>query len=224
MLIVGWAVRQASDFFGIGIPNLSPILPIIGTVGLILIVFEGALDLELNRSKKGLILSSLLMSLVPMLVLSIIVGLAFDAMWGVGLRRGLLNAVPFAVISSTIAISSAKNLLPKDREFVIYESTFSDIFAVVLFNFIVRNEVIDGNSFIVFGWQLILIFVITIVATLGLSLLMSKIRHRVKFLPIILLIILIYTIAKEYHLPALIFIFVLGLFIGNNLTDRKSVV
>ena len=57
--------------------------------------------------------------------------------------------------------------------------------------------------------------VITIVATLGLSLLMSKIRHRVKFLPIILLIILIYTIAKEYHLPALIFIFVLGLFIGN---------
>lgn len=215
LLIVGWAVRQALDFFGIGIPNLSPILPIIGTVGLILIVFEGALDLELNRSKKGLILSSLLMSLVPMLVLSIIVGLAFDAMWGVGLRRGLLNAVPFAVISSTIAISSAKNLLPKDREFVIYESTFSDIFAVVLFNFIVRNDVIDGNSFIVFGWQLILILVITIVATLGLSLLMSKIRHRVKFLPIILLIILIYTIAKEYHLPALIFIFVLGLFIGN---------
>ena len=215
LLVVGWAVRQASDFFGIGIPNLSPILPIIGTVGLILIVFEGALDLELNRSKKGLILSSLLMSLVPMLVLSIIVGLAFDSMWGVGLRRGLLNAVPFAVISSTIAISSAKNLLPKDREFVIYESTFSDIFAVVLFNFIVRNDVIDGNSFIVFGWQLILIFVITIVATLGLSLLMSKIRHRVKFLPIILLIILIYTIAKEYHLPALIFIFVLGLFIGN---------
>ena len=72
LLIVGWAVRQASDFFGIGIPNLSPILPIIGTVGLILIVFEGALDLELNRSKKGLILSSLLMSLVPMLVLSIL--------------------------------------------------------------------------------------------------------------------------------------------------------
>lgn len=215
LLIVGWAVRQASNFFGIGIPNLSPILPVIGTVGLILIVFEGALDLELNRSKKGLIISSLLMSLVPMLVLSIIVGLAFDSMWGVGLRRGLLNAVPFAVISSTIAISSAKNLLPKDREFVIYESTFSDIFAVVLFNFVVRNEVIDGNSFIIFGWQLILILVITIVATLGLSLLMSKIRHRVKFLPIILLIILIYTIAKEYHLPALIFIFVLGLFIGN---------
>ena len=212
---VGWAVRQAADFFGISIPNLSPILPIIGTVGLILIVFEGALDLELNRSKKKLIISSISMSLIPMLVLSIGIGLAFDAIFGVEFRRGLLNAVPFAVISSAIAISSAKNLLPKDREFVIYESTFSDIFAVVLFNFIIRNEVIDGNSFVVFGWQLILILVITVIATLGLSLLMSKIRHRVKFVPIILLIILIYVIAKEYHLPALIFIFILGLFIGN---------
>ena len=215
LLIVGWAVRQAADFFGISIPNLSPILPIIGTVGLILIVFEGALDLELNRSKKKLIISSISMSLIPMLVLSIGIGLAFDAIFGVEFRQGLLNAVPFAVISSAIAISSAKNLLPKDREFVIYESTFSDIFAVVLFNFIIRNEVIDVNSFVVFGWQLILILVITVIATLGLSLLMSKIRHRVKFVPIILLIILIYAIAKEYHLPALIFIFILGLFIGN---------
>ncbi len=215
LLIVGWAVRQAADFFGISIPNLSPILPIIGTVGLILIVFEGALDLELNRSKKKLIISSISMSLIPMLVLSIGIGLAFDTIFGVEFRQGLLNAVPFAVISSAIAISSAKNLLPKDREFVIYESTFSDIFAVVLFNFIIRNEVIDGNSFVVFGWQLILILVITVIATLGLSLLMSKIRHRVKFVPIILLIILIYAIAKEYHLPALIFIFILGLFIGN---------
>lgn len=215
LLIVGWAVRQAADFFGISIQNLSPILPIIGTVGLILIVFEGALDLELNRSKKKLIISSISMSLIPMLVLSIGIGFVFDAIFGVEFRRGLLNAVPFAVISSAIAISSAKNLLPKDREFVIYESTFSDIFAVVLFNFIIRNEVIDGNSFVVFGWQLILILVITVIATLGLSLLMSKIRHRVKFVPIILLIILIYAIAKEYHLPALIFIFILGLFIGN---------
>jgi len=215
LLIVGWAVRQAADFFGISIPNLSPILPIIGTVGLILIVFEGALDLELNRSKKKLIILSISMSLIPMLVLSIGIGLVFDAIFGVEFRQGLLNAVPFAVISSAIAISSAKNLLPKDREFVIYESTFSDIFAVVLFNFIIRNEVIDVNSFVVFGCQLILILVITVIATLGLSLLMSKIRHRVKFVPIILLIILIYAIAKEYHLPALIFIFILGLFIGN---------
>lgn len=215
LLIVGWAVRQASNFFGLHIPNLSPILPIIGSIGLIMIVFEGALDLELNRSKKSLIINSTLMAFIPMIVLSFGIAFAFEYFGGVSLRLGLLNAIPFTVISSAVAISSAQNLLNKDREFVTYESTMSDIFAVIFFNFIVRNEVIDLNSFSVFGAQIVLVLIVTVVATLGLAFLVSKIKHHVKFLPIILLIILIYTIAKEYHLPALIFIFVLGLFMGN---------
>ncbi|MBV5343520.1 sodium:proton antiporter, partial [bacterium] len=37
----------------------------------------------------------------------------------------------------------------------------------------------------------------------------------IKFTPIILLIILIYSISKIYHLPSLIFILIFGLFIGN---------
>ena len=119
------------------------------------------------------------------------------------------------VISSTIAISSSQNLPTKDSEFVTYESSLSDIFGVIFFNFVVRNEVIDLSSFTEFGAQIVIILVVTVAATLGLSFLLSKIKHHVKFLPIILLIILIYTIAKMYHLPALIFIFVLGLFIGN---------
>lgn len=215
LLIVGWAVRQASNFFGLHIPNLSPILPIIGSIGLIMIVFEGALDLELNRSKKSLIINSTLMAFIPMIVLSFGIAFAFEYFGGVSLRLGLLNAIPFTVISSAVAISSAQNLLNKDREFVTYESTMSDIFAVIFFNFIVRNEVIDLNSFSVFGAQIVLVLIVTVVATLGLAFLVGKIKHHVKFLPIILLIILIYTIAKEYHLPALIFIFVLGLFMGN---------
>ncbi len=215
LLIVGWAVRQASNFFGLHIPNLSPILPIIGSIGLIMIVFEGALDLELNRSKKSLIINSTLMAFIPMIVLSFGIAFAFEYFGGVSLRLGLLNAIPFTVISSAVAISSAQNLLNKDREFVTYESTMSDIFAVIFFNFIVRNEVIDLNSFSVFGAQIVLVLIVTVVATLGLAFLVGKIKHHVKFLPIILLIILIYTVAKEYHLPALIFIFVLGLFMGN---------
>lgn len=215
LLIVGWAVRQASNFFGLHIPNLSPILPIIGSIGLIMIVFEGALDLELNRSKKSLIINSTLMAFVPMMVLSFGIAFAFEYFGGVSFRLGLLNAIPFTVISSAVAISSAQNLLNKDREFVTYESSMSDIFAVIFFNFIVRNEVINSTSFTVFGAQIIFVLMVTVVATLGLAFLVGKIKHHVKFLPIILLIILIYTVAKEYHLPALIFIFVLGLFMGN---------
>ena len=215
LLLVGWAVRQGANFLGLHIPDLSPILPVIGTVGLILVVLEGSLEVELNRSKLGLIVRSTVVALLPIILLSMLLALAFEHFDGISFRTGLLNAIPLCVISSTIAISSSQNLPTKDSEFVTYESSLSDIFGVIFFNFGVRNEVIDLSSFTEFGAQIVIILVVTVAATLGLSFLLSKIKHHVKFLPIILLIILIYTIAKMYHLPALIFIFVLGLFIGN---------
>ena len=215
LLLVGWAARQGANFLGLHIPDLSPILPVIGTVGLILVVLEGSLEVELNRSKLGLIVRSTVVALLPIILLSMLLALAFEHFDGISFRTGLLNAIPLCVISSTIAISSSQNLPTKDSEFVTYESSLSDIFGVIFFNFVVRNEVIDLSSFTEFGAQIVIILVVTVAATLGLSFLLSKIKHHVKFLPIILLIILIYTIAKMYHLPALIFIFVLGLFIGN---------
>ena len=215
LLLVGWAARQGANFLGLHIPDLSPILPVIGTVGLILVVLEGSLEVELNRSKLGLIVRSTVVALLPIILLSMLLALAFEHFDGISFRTGMLNAIPLCVISSTIAISSSQNLPTKDSEFVTYESSLSDIFGVIFFNFVVRNEVIDLSSFTEFGAQIVIILVVTVAATLGLSFLLSKIKHHVKFLPIILLIILIYTIAKMYHLPALIFIFVLGLFIGN---------
>ena len=215
LLLVGWAVRQGANFLGLHIPDLSPILPVIGTVGLILVVLEGSLEVELNRSKLGLIVRSTVVALLPIILLSMLLAMAFEHFDGISFCTGLLNAIPLCVISSTIAISSSQNLPTKDSEFVTYESSLSDIFGVIFFNFVVRNEVIDLSSFTEFGAQIVIILVVTVAATLGLSFLLSKIKHHVKFLPIILLIILIYTIAKMYHLPALIFIFVLGLFIGN---------
>ena len=57
--------------------------------------------------------------------------------------------------------------------------------------------------------------IISFVATVFLAFLLSKIDHNVKFVPIVLLIILIYAISEIYHLPALIFIMLFGLFMGN---------
>jgi len=123
--------------------------------------------------------------------------------------------IPLCVISSSIAISSVKNLATTDKEFVIYESSFSDILGVLFFNFIALNEFINGKSFATFGLQILAITFISLIAIILLSLLLSKIDHDIKFVPIILLVILIYTIAHQYDLPALIFILLFGLFLGN---------
>lgn len=119
------------------------------------------------------------------------------------------------VISSAIAIPSVKNLPNTQKEFVIYESSLSDILGVVFFNFVAFNETFGFSSLTQFIGQLLAIILISFIATGALSYLLSKIDHHIKFAPIILLIILIYNVSKVYHLPALIFILIFGLFLGN---------
>lgn len=215
LFALGWMVRQSTDYFSIEMPDLNVILPTLGTVGLILIVLEGSLELELYRSKFPYVGKMALISLLPMLIFSFGLAYAFHYFAGVGLRTGLINAIPFAVISSAIAIPSAQNLISRNKEFITYESSLSDIFGVIIFNFITLNNTIDSASLGAFFGDILIIVLISIVMTIGLAYLMRKIKHSVKFVPIILIVLLIYELSKLYNLPALIFILLFGLALGN---------
>ncbi len=215
LLVLGWFSRYLSQVLGILLPDFSVFLPVLGTVGLILIVLEGSLELELNASKIKLIKITLWGALVPIVVLSIFFAAYLTYFGGYDWKTSLVNVVPLCVISSAIAIPSVQNLSGSKREFVIYESSFSDIIGVVLFNFLAYNSVINGRAFLMFGAQLLIIIAVSLVATFGLSFMLGKIEHRIKFIPIILIIILIYAVSKEYHLPSLVFILIFGLIMGN---------
>ena len=215
LLILGWCVKQGAVLVGIPVPDLSPILPILGTVGLILIVLEGSLELELNKSKLTVVSKSSLLSIIQLLLISLGLAWAFQYFGGTTFRIGLVNAIPFAIISSAIAIPSARNLIAGNREFITYESSLSDIFGVIFFNFITLNDNLNTGTFSVFFLQLLLMIVVSFVSTMGLAYLLNKIKHHIKFTPILLLVILIYSVSKIYHLPSLIFILLFGLFIGN---------
>ena len=215
LLLLGWGVNQVTQFLEVKLPNFEGFLPALGTIGLILIVLEGSLELELNRSKKGVITKSFVGALLSMMFTAFTLTWLFIEFGGYSFQNSLINAIPFCVISSAIAIPTVINLSKDNKEFVIYESSLSDILGVLFFNFIALNEIFNFNSFGNFGLQLLAIIVISLIATLGLAFLLNKIEHHIKFIPIILLVILIYTVLKEYHLPSLIFIMVFGLFIGN---------
>jgi NhaP-type Na+/H+ or K+/H+ antiporter len=63
--------------------------------------------------------------------------------------------------------------------------------------------------------ELLLMLAISFITTFLLAGFLNKINHQIKFVPIIITIVLIYTVSKEFHLPALIFIMLFGLFMGN---------
>ena len=222
LLLLGWLARRLTTFTGFDVPDLSRVLPILGVTGLILIVLDGSLELEFNKTKMRVIKKSFVVAVVPMVALAIILMLLFHYTFGASFKNSLANAIPFSVISSAIAITSAKNLRGNHREFITYESSFSDIVGVLFFNFIVLNSVINAQSFLTFLLQLIFITIVSFVATAALAFLLSKIEHQIKFAPIVLSVILIYAISEVYHLPALVFILLFGLFLGN-LEEMKGV-
>lgn len=215
LLALGWAVKQGTKYFDVSLPDFSAILPVLGTIGLILIVLEGSLELELNKSKFGLIQRSVWGVLISTLVSAFVIAFLFSWIGGHPLKQSLINAIPFCVISSAIAIPSVSNLSKTNKEFIIYESSLSDIVGVIFFNFIVHHNSYGIATFGVFTLQLAAMILVSFIATLGLSYLLSKITHHIKFVPIILLVILIYEVSKVYNLPSLIFIMLFGLFMGN---------
>lgn len=215
LILMGWLVKQGTGVLDIVIPDLNPLLPFFGTVGLILIVLEGSLELQFNKKKLPFIGKTLVTAIVPLFVTAFIVGHFFYYFLDADYKQGLINAIPLCIISSAIAISSVGNLSSFNKEFAIYESSLSDILGVLFFNFLVLNDVINLETVGNFGLQILIMLIISFIATAFLAFLLSRIDHHVKFAPIVLLIILIYAVSEIYHLPALIFIMIFGLIMGN---------
>lgn len=215
LLLLGWGVRQITDYFSVSIPDLSSILPPLGTIGLILIVLDGSLELNLNKSKLPMIKKSFWGAFLSMIIVAFITAFFIQYIGGGSFKNNLVNVIPLCVISSAIAIPSVAHLSANNKEFIIYESSLSDIFGVLFFNFIALNNEINGQSFFHFGLQLVGMILISLAATVLLSFFLKRIHHHIKFIPIILQLIIIYLLAKMFHLPALLFVLIFGLFLGN---------
>lgn len=222
LLILGGLVQQVCSLLGISLLNLQSVLPVLGNIGLVLIVLEGSLELELNRSKLPLIGKTVIVAAVPIFIFAFTLAFVLQYMGGNGFKNCLANAIPMSIISSAIAIPSVRYFLKADKEFITYESSLSDIVGVILFNFIVLHTSFGVLTFTSFFIQIFFIIIISFVATGALSFLLSRIDHHVKFVPIIFLVILIYEVSKILNLPSLVFILVLGLFL-NNLNEIKHI-
>lgn len=215
LLLLGWTTQQLCTFFDVALPDFSSILPILGTLGLILIVLDGSLELQLNRSKLPLLKSSFLMAIFPLLIVALGIAFYFYYTQEVSFKNALTNVIPLCVISSAIAIPTVKNFSKYTQEFIIYESSLSDILGVLFFNFIALNAVISLQTVGMFFLQLLLIILVSVLSIFILSYLLNRIDHHIKYVPLILIVILIYVVSKEMHLPALVFILLFGLFLSN---------
>ncbi|WP_374950276.1 cation:proton antiporter [Mucilaginibacter sp.] len=215
LLFLGIGIKLIVDYFGLVKFNFTTILPALGTLGLILIVFEGSLELKYGTDKNAIIRKSFLSALTILLATAVLVTWAFHYISNDSIYRCFINAIPYCVVSSAIAIPSASGVSKEKKEFIIYESSFSDILTVVLFNFMINNKQISFSSFTALGADLGLILVVAVCSCLLLLYLIGRLTHHIKSFLIISILILVYSIGQSFHLSSLIIVLALGLFLNN---------
>jgi NhaP-type Na+/H+ or K+/H+ antiporter len=220
-MFTGILVRAITSAYGLdSFGFLDNLIPVLGTIGLILIVLEGALELKLSKEKLPLIVKGFFAALIILILNIAALQWVFVHLFDMDSGLATLSAIPLSIISSAVAIPSAASLLDWDREFVVYESTFSDILGIMIFNYSLNQvesnqPLVGGSSLIGLGIQIIGVIVISLVITYVLVRILQQIKHHVKFFLILALLILVYAIGKLLHLPALVTIFIFGVFLSN---------
>lgn len=197
--------------------GIMVILEILGNVGLIFIVLEAALDLELKRDKIGLILKSFFVALLALMGSSFLIAGLFVGLWDVSLFKALIYAVPLSIMSSAIIIPSVSSLIDSKKEFMIYESTFSDILGIMFFYFLKDNGNATDSTQVVIDIisNIGLTVVIAIIASYLLVGLFQQLTMHAKYFLMFSVLLLLYAVGKSFHLSSLLIILFFGLVLNN---------
>lgn len=199
--------------------NLST-LEIIGNVGLVMIVLEAALDLHLTRDKRGLILNSFLVGIIALVASTFaIAGLIYYTIPGAmgHFYNCMIYAIPLSIMSSAIIIPSVGGLIGKKKEFMVYESTFSDILGIMFFYFMIQSADKDGfqEVAIYIGINIVVTVVVSVILSYAMVFIFQRLRSQVKLFLVISVLMLTYALGKSFHLSSLLIILAFGLVLNN---------
>ena len=216
----GLVLNQVLTYFGEYTPGplLKQVLSVLGIAGLIMIVLEAALDLELSKDRKALIARSFAVGFLTLLVTT--AGIAYVVYMLVlpDLFRALVYATPLAIVSSAIVLPSVTLLQRDQREFMVYEATFSDILGIMLFYFLIddHGDASGGGIAVNVVGSVLLTVLVSVLVSVALIWVFQRIRTRIKFFLLIAVLMLLYAIGKKMNLSSLLIILVFGLMVSNH--------
>ena len=217
LIILGFFSKR---LFNIGVDDVDWIFPleVLGIVGLMLIVLEGALDLKLSKERWPIIWKSGLIALISLFanVFAFTLGIQY-LISNLDFLTAFIYAIPLSIISSAIVIPSVSQLEEEKREFLIYESTLSDILGLILFYTVVNN--VHTTEVAKIGFNVISNIGGTLILSVVLSYLMiiffQRINTQVKLFLFISVLLLLYAVGKVFHLSSLLIVLVFGLILEN---------
>ena len=238
LILFGFLLQLDTEILNfeiLGQEHKKGLLKILGVGGLILILLEAALDLEINKT---MIVSSSKALFVALfgLILTAFTGAYILQYFAeeLDLLHALLYSTPLAIISSAIIIPSIQNFSEEKKSFLIYESTFSDVLGLLMFQIII-GSLATGQlmSYAEVGTKLGLSIIFSIFISILLIYLFQKIKGHVKLFLLFSILILLYSVGEILHLSSLLIVLIFGIILNNyesvfkgflaNLIDNKRV-
>ncbi len=197
--------------------QLFSVLEVLGIVGLIMIVLEAALDLELKKEKWPLIWKSFSVALAALVVSSLLIAVVIDTFITNDFFSALVYAVPLSIMSSAIIIPSVGGLDANKKEFMVYESTFSDILGIMFFYFLVGYADESSAGTVVLGIILNILLTVTLSVLFSyiLVIVFQNVSTQIKLFLLIAVLLLLYAVGKMAHLSSLLIILIFGLILNN---------
>ena len=215
LIALGVVAKQTTGLDG---SSFMSALEVLGNVGLIMIVLEAALDLELTKDKWPIIWKSFAVALIGLIGSTFVTAFFINFFIIQDAFTSLVYAIPLGIMSSAIIIPSVISLGDEKREFMVYESTFSDILGIMFFYFLVGNEGASDTKAIVLDvtGNIFITIALSIVISYALVLIFQKIKTQVKLFLLISVLTMLYGIGKTFHLSSLIIILMFGLILRNH--------
>jgi len=218
LIVLGVIIHEFMLMYGISKDPLMPALEVLGNVGLIMIVLEAAIDLELKKERWPIIWKSFLVALLALVGSAFACALIIHFFIIDDKFTALLYAIPLSIMSSAIIIPSVGGLIESKKEFMVYESTFSDILGIMFFYFMI------GNADTATAGEVVSNVLTNILVTVSLSVIISyllvwvfqQLKAQVKLFLLISVLLLLYAIGKIFHLSSLVIILVFGLVLNNS--------
>lgn len=212
----GLGIKYLSRYYGYVEQDVQALVKILGAVGIIMIVLEAALDLKVTRKKLKLINDSFFSALVIFLISAFGIGILIQQWLNVSFEYAFLYAVPLSIISSAIVIPSTSHLPEAKKEFIIYESSFSDIIGILVFNYMLMKNVMSITSAAKFIGNVGLAIVTSFAASFLLIYILTKITVNLKFFLLFAVLTFVYAAGELIHLPSLLIVLVFGLILNNS--------
>lgn len=215
LLLSGIATREIlfRNYTGIKIPE--KIVEMFGILGLIMIVLEAGLDLQVSRQKLKLIRNAFFSSLF----IFVVSAAACSALLYYYLEENYLNcliySIPLSVVSSAIVIPSISHLQENKKEFLVYETSFSDIIGIILFNYIIAGNLLHPANIAFFIGSVAFSILVSLIFSILILLMLTTIKTNVRLYLALSVLILLYAGGKMLHLPALFIILLFGLIVSN---------